>query len=126
VWELQLGEQDWEVFKVRSIVAVQGEAEEEIPQAAIKIPAEWLMALLDETMIRHAQRPDTTISLTTDGLTLSGVELLVERRWVREQFWHQISEAVTHGFIHKTSAVQVTLRGDRRERQRPVAGRPAR
>ncbi len=113
------------VFGVPSIVAVQHEADDEIPQAAITIPADWLMALLDEGMIRHAQRPDTTVSLTPESLTLSGVELVVERRWVREQFWQQISEAVTHGFIHKTSSVQVTLRGDRRERQRPSAGRPA-
>lgn len=97
--------------------------EDEVPDAAIRIPAHWLMALLEEEAVRQVQRPDTQVSLTADGLTLSGVELLVERRWVREPYWGQISEAVTRGFIHHRTAVKVTLRGDRRERQRRPAAR---
>ena len=103
-------------------MATQQEIEDEVPQAAIRIPADWLMALLDQETVRRAQRPDTEITLTPAGLTLSGVELLVERRWVREPYWNQIGEAVTRGFIHQRSAVKLTLRGDRREHQR----RPAR
>lgn len=94
---------------------------DEVREAAIRIPADWLMALLDEEGIRQIQRPDTLVSLTPDGLTLSGVELLVERRWVREPFWQRISESVTSGFIHKRTAVKITLRGDRREHQRRSA-----
>ncbi len=97
--------------------------DEEVPGAAIRIPADWLMALLEEEAVRQVQRPDTLVSLTAEALTLSGVELLVERRWVREPFWGQISDAVTRGFIHQRSAVKVTLRGDRREHQRRPAPR---
>jgi hypothetical protein len=106
-------------------VAAQQDTGDQVPEASIKVPGDWLMALLDENAIRRAQRPDTIVSLSAEGLSLSGVELVVERRWVREPFWQQISEAVTRGFIHKSSAVQVTLRGERREHQRQRSPRPA-
>jgi hypothetical protein len=107
---------------VARIVATQHEVDDEVPEASIRVPADWLMALVDEELVRRAQRADTAVSLTPDGLTLSGVELTVERRWVREAFWQQIGEAVTRGFIHKSTAVEVTLRGDRRQqRRRPPA-----
>jgi hypothetical protein len=50
------------------------------------------------------------------------VELVLERRWLREAFWRQIKQAISRGYIYKSSAVQVTLRGDRRERERRVTG----
>lgn len=99
-------------------MAIQQEVDDGVPEASIRVPADWLMALVDEDLVRRAQRPDTLVSFGQDGLTLSGVELVVERRWVREPFWHKIGEAVTRGFIHKSTAVEVTLRGDRRQQQR--------
>lgn len=99
-------------------MAVQPELHAEIPQAQIEMPAEWLMPGLDLDAVRQAQRPDTRATLTGDALTLSGVELVVERRWLREAFWRQIRQAISRGYIYKSSAVQVTLRGDRRERER--------
>jgi hypothetical protein len=107
-------------------VAIQPEADDQVPEAAIQIPADWLMALLDEETIRGSQRPDTRISLGPGGLSLSGVELLLERRWLREPYWLQITEAVTHGFVHQRSAVRLTLRGDRREHERRPPARGAR
>jgi len=100
------------------MVATQHEVEEDVPEASIDVPADWLMALVDEELVRQAQRPDTLVRLGADGLKLSGVELVVERRWVREAYWSQIGDAVTRGFIHKSSAVKVTLRGDRRQQRR--------
>jgi hypothetical protein len=99
-------------------VAVQQEANGETPQARIEIPSDWLMPWLDLDLVRQAQRPDTLATMTGDALTLAGVELIVERRWLREAFWRQIKQAVSRGYIYKSSAVQVTLRGDRRERER--------
>ncbi|HSO94038.1 MAG TPA: hypothetical protein VLS53_06160 [Candidatus Dormibacteraeota bacterium] len=100
------------------MVATQQKVDEEVPGASISVPAEWLMALVDEELVRQSQRPDTMVRLAADGLQLSGVELVVERRWVREPYWHQIGDAVTRGFIHTSSAVKVTLRGDRRQQPR--------
>ena len=99
-------------------MAIQPEVNGDIPEAQIEIPSDWLMPGLDLDGVREAQRPDSLATMGSKGLTLAGVELIVERRWLREAFWRQIKQAVTRGYIYKSSAVQVTLRGDRRERER--------
>jgi hypothetical protein len=86
--------------------------------AALEIPTDWLMPGLDLETVRQAQRPDATANLTGDFLFLAGVELVVERRWLREANWRQIKQAITRGYIYRNSAVQVTLRGERREHER--------
>jgi len=84
----------------------------------LDIPTDWLMPGLDLDTVRDAQRSDTTATLTSERLSLAGLELVVERRWVREAHWRQIKQAITRGYIYKSSAVQVTLRGERREHER--------
>ena len=90
----------------------------ETADAALEIPTDWLMPGLDLETVRQAQRPDTTATLTSEYLFLAGVELVVERRWLREANWRQIKQAITRGYIYRNSAVQVTLRGERREHER--------
>ena len=108
-------------------MAIQPELQPETPEAKIEIPTDWLMPWLDLDAVRQAQRPDALATMTGDFLTLSGLELVVERRWLREAFWRQVKQAISRGYIYKSSAVQVTLRGDRRERERrTTAERPAR
>jgi hypothetical protein len=99
-------------------VATQPDLHGDTSDAALEIPVDWLMPGLDLDAVRQAQRPDTLATLTADHLTLSGVELVVERRWLRESYWRQVKEAITRGYIYKSSAVQVTLRGERREHER--------
>lgn len=76
------------------------------------------MPWLDLDTVRQAQRPDTLATLTSEHLTLAGLELVVERRWLREAHWAHVKQAIVRGYIYKSSGVQVTLRGDRRERER--------
>jgi hypothetical protein len=104
-------------------VATQPERDGETSDAAIEIPADWLMPGLDLEAVRRAQRPDTVATLGEEALTLAGVELVVERRWLREACWRQVKEAITRGYIYRTSAVQVTLRGERREHERRTAAK---
>jgi hypothetical protein len=99
-------------------VAIQPELQPETPEAKVEIPTDWLMPWLDLDAVRQAQRPDTLATMTSEYLTLSGLELIVERRWLREPNWRQIKQTVSRGYIYKSSAVQVTLRGERRERER--------
>ncbi|TMC27392.1 MAG: hypothetical protein E6I84_00655 [Chloroflexi bacterium] len=96
----------------------QPDHRDDSPGAMLEIPTEWLMPWLDLDAVREAQRADTTATMTGEYLNLSGVELVVERRWLREAYWRQIKQAITRGYIYKSSAVQVTLRGDRREHER--------
>jgi hypothetical protein len=99
-------------------MASQSGRNTDIPDASLQIPTAWLMPGLDLETVRQVQRPDTMATLTGDFLSLAGVELVVERRWLREDNWRQIKQAITRGYIYKNSAVQVTLRGDRREHER--------
>jgi len=103
-------------------MAIRPEAQPDIPEAKIEIPGDWLMPWLDLDTVRQVQRPDTLATMTSDFLTLAGVELVVERRWLREAHWRQIKQAISRGYIYKSSAVQVTLRGERRERERRASG----
>jgi hypothetical protein len=99
-------------------VVSQPERRDQSTEATLEIPTEWLMPWLDLDAVRQAQRPDTVATMTAEYLSLSGVELVVERRWLREAYWRQIKQAITRGYIYKSSAVQVTLRGERREHER--------
>lgn len=99
-------------------VAVTQPGAQSAAEAEVHIPTDWLMPSLDLEIVRQAQRPDTFATLTSDALNLTGIELKVERRWIREPFWHRIKDAVAQGYIYKKSAVEIILRGDRRERPR--------
>ena len=114
--------QDCRVFVVPSNVANQPDLHGETSDAALEIPADWLMPGLDLQAVVEAQRADTVAALTADHLTLAGVELVVERRWLREAYWRQVKQAITRGYIYRSSAVQVTLRGERREHERRGTG----
>ena len=99
-------------------MANQPELHGETSDAALEIPADWLMPGLDLQAVREAQRTDTTATLTGDHLSLKGVELVVERRWLREAYWRQTKQAITRGYIYRSSAVQIIVRGERREHER--------
>jgi hypothetical protein len=99
-------------------VATQPDLRGDISEAAVEIPTDWLMPGLDLELVRQAQRPDSIATLTSDHLTLTGLELVIERRWLREAYWRQVKQAVTRGYIYRSSAVQVILRGERREHER--------
>ena len=101
----------------------QSELHDDTSEAVLEIPADWLMPGLDLEAVHQAQRPDTVVTLGTDHLILAGVELVVERRWLREAYWREVKQAITRGYIYRTSAVQVTLRGERREHERRSAAK---
>ena len=93
-------------------------ASSDVAQAVLKLPLDWLMPWVDTDTIREAQRPDVLVKTVGTTLTIAGVEVIVERRWLREAYWMQLKQAISHGYVYKSSAVHVTLRGERRERER--------
>ncbi len=99
-------------------MAVSQPTPEAVPEAEVHIPTDWLMPSLDLELVRQAQRPDTQATLTSEALTLVGLELKVERRWIRENHWPRVKDAVARGYIYQRSAVEIVLRGDRRHRPR--------
>lgn len=86
-------------------------------QAQIRIPDDWLMPGLDLETVKQTQRPDSNIEMES-GLKMAGVEIVVERRWLREPFWSQIAERIDRGYVFRRTGVQIVIRADRRERKR--------
>src|SRR5207245_10772053 len=84
------------------------------PRCLGRGPTEWLMPLRTLALVRVAQRPDTHASLTSEWLTMMGIEIVVHRSWIREPFWAQIKDAIAGGFIYTKSAAHLLVRGDRR------------
>ncbi len=101
-------------------MAVRQPARADVPYAEVNIPTDWLMPSLDLEVVRSAQRSDSEATLTSEFLSLKGLELTLERRWLREDCWRQIKQTIAHGYIYKSTGVQVTLRGERREHERHV------
>ena len=96
------------------MAAVDNVPADEAPRAQVRVPTEWLMPLLTLELVREAQRPDTHANLTSEWLTMMGIEIVVDRSWIREPFWAQIKDAIAGGFIYKKSAAHLIVRGDHR------------
>lgn len=95
-------------------MAVHSVGAEEAPRAQVRVPTEWLMPLTTLDLVRAAQRPDTHANLTSEWLTMLGIEIVIDRSWIREPYWAQIKDAIAGGFIYKKSAAHIIVRGDRR------------
>lgn len=100
-------------------VAVPNVGAEDAPRAQVRIPTDWLMPLTTLALVREVQRPDTHANLTSEWLTMLGIEVVVDRSWIREPYWAQIKDAIAGGFIYKKSAAHLIVRGDRRAGSRP-------
>lgn len=100
-------------------MAVPNVGTDEAPRAQVRLPTEWLMPLTTLELVRDAQRPDTHANLTSEWLTMLGIEIVIDRSWIREPFWSQIKDAIAGGFIYKKSAAHLVVRGDRRTGSRP-------
>jgi hypothetical protein len=113
------GEQEAGPLAVSPDVAVTNVGADEAPRAQVRLPTQWLMPLTTLEVVREAQRPDTHANLTSEWLTMLGIEIVVDRSWIREPFWSQIKDAIAGGFIYKKSAAHLIVRGDRRTGSRP-------
>ncbi len=101
---------------VEAIPPVQHYREDGVARTTIEIPRRWLMTSLDASDVERVQRDDTEIDLGADRLTLTGIELVIQRCWFREGHWLEVRQAITQGYIHHKTWVELVLRGDRRHR----------
>lgn len=95
----------------------------QIPRADITIPLGWLDPSFDVEVLRTHQRPGTEVTVGKAALTITGTELVLERRWFTEEHWTKIYEAIRHGYIQGASETEVSVSGDRRSstpRRTPV------
>jgi hypothetical protein len=82
--------------------------------ARVEIPKDWLLPGLAVEEIRAAQRDDALVRFAGDVVVLQGIELTVGRHWIRERFWGQVGNTAVAGYVHRSSAVEVVFRPERR------------
>jgi hypothetical protein len=88
-------------------------------QAEVLIPHGWLLPNLSLDAVRSLQRGDTTSDLEKGDLRLAGVEVLVARNWVKEEFWPRIQDAVQKGYAAEKTYTFMRAHADRRRSRRP-------
>jgi len=93
--------------------------EEPRGQAEVVIPQAWLLPNLSLDAVRALQRSDTSSDLDRGDLRLSGIEVLVARNWVKEEFWPRIQDAVQRGYAAEKTYTFLRAHADRRRSRRP-------
>ena len=92
-------------------------------QAEVLIPSGWLLPNLSLDAVRALQRGDTTSDLEKGDLRLAGVEVLIARNWVKEEFWPRIQDTVQKGYAAEKTytfmRAHADRRGSRRAKSRP-------
>lgn len=88
-------------------------------QAEVVIPHAWLLPNLSLDAVRSLQRGDTVSELDKGDLRLSGVEVLVARNWVKEEFWPRIQDAVQVGYAAEKTYTFMRVHAERRKARRP-------
>lgn len=93
-------------------------AEVSRPKAEVLIPHAWLVPNITLDAVRALQRSDTSAALDKGDLRLEGVEVLVARNWVHEEFWPRIQDAIQVGYAAEKTYTFMRARGERRRQRR--------
>jgi hypothetical protein len=88
-------------------------------RAEVVIPHAWLLPNLSLDAVRSLQRGDTECDMDKGDLRLKGIEVMVARNWVKEEFWPRIQDAVQAGYAAEKTYTFMRAHGDRRRTRRP-------
>ena len=88
-------------------------------RAEVLIPQAWLVPNLGIDAVRALQPGDTTAELEKGELRIGGVEVLVARNWVRDEYWARIQDAVKTGFPAEKTYTFLRAHAERRASSRP-------
>lgn len=91
------------------------------PRADLVIPHDWLVPGITIDAVRSLQRDDTRVEIDKGDLHLNGVELLIARNWILEEFWPRIQDTVAAGFAAEKTYTYLRAHAERRSRRRPKA-----
>jgi hypothetical protein len=89
-------------------------------RAEVVIPQAWLNPKLAIDAVRALQPGDTSAEMEKGELRLSGVEVLVARNWVRDEFWPRIQDAVRTGYPAEKTYTFLRVHSERRSIPRPA------
>lgn len=70
--------------------------------------------------VRALQRGDTVSEVDHGELRLSGVEVLVARNWILDEFWPRVQDAVRGGYAAEKTYTFMRVHGERRQTGRPT------
>jgi hypothetical protein len=87
-------------------------------QADVVIPHGWLLPNISLDAVRALQRGDTVSDLEKGDLRLTGVEVLVARNWIKEEFWPRIQDAVQVGYAAEKTYTFMRVHAERRRSRR--------
>jgi hypothetical protein len=87
-------------------------------QADVVIPHGWLLPNISLDAVRALQRGDTVSDLEKGDLRLTGVEVLVARNWIKEEFWPRIQDAVQVGYAAEKTYTFMRVHAERRRIRR--------
>jgi hypothetical protein len=75
------------------------------------------MEWVDLDVLRQGQRPDTSVTLEGDRVTLDGYEVRLERFWFRESFWARARDVIVNGYVEQDGWVEIVVRQCRRRKR---------
>ena len=90
------------------------------PPATLVIPQAWLQPGVTLDAVRALQRPDTESLFEHGDLHLSGVEVLVARNWIQDEFWPRIQDSLQQGYAAEKTYTYLRAHGERRRLMRPA------
>ena len=90
------------------------------PPATLVIPQAWLHPGVTLDAVRALQRSDTESLFERGDLHLRGVEVLVARNWIRDEFWPRIQDSLQQGYTAEKTYTYLRAHGERRRLMRPA------
>jgi hypothetical protein len=89
--------------------------------AVVNIPAAWLNPHLTLDAVRTLQRGDTECELDRSSLRLRGMEVLVARNWIQDEYWPRIQDTIERGYAAEKTYTFFRANADRRANARPAS-----
>ncbi|GAC1484528.1 MAG: hypothetical protein PVSMB9_10410 [Candidatus Dormibacteria bacterium] len=87
-------------------------------RAEVVVPQAWLLPNLALDAVRALQPGDTSADLDRGDLRLNGVEVLIARNWVKEEFWPRIQDTVQTGYPAEKTYTFLRAHAERRSTRR--------
>jgi hypothetical protein len=84
----------------------------------VVIPQGWLVPNLSLDVVRSLQRADTVSELDHGELRLCGIEVLVARNWIQDEFWPRIQDAIQSGYAAEKTYTFMRAHEERRQSER--------
>lgn len=89
--------------------------------AVLTIPTAWLVPNVTLEAVRSLQRGDSQCEMDRGVLRLRGMEVLVARNWIRDEYWPRIQETIERGYAAEKTYTFFRANADRRANARPAS-----